>query len=126
MNPKVNLKRQTVHAKCNGKCAYCGKDLPLDKMQIDHINPLWRGHSEEALKKWNVSRGTDDLENLLPSCRRCNIRKGTWSIDGFRKEITLQLHRLKRDNNGYRLALDFGLIQENSSPIVFYFETLNL
>lgn len=33
-------KRQQVYNKCNGKCAYCGKDLN-GKFQVDHVEPFW-------------------------------------------------------------------------------------
>jgi hypothetical protein len=40
----------------------------------------------------------------------------------FRKEIEHQIERLNKYNNNYRMAKDFGLIQETIIPIVFYFE----
>jgi hypothetical protein len=66
--------------------------------------------------------GSDDFENLNPSCPRCNKWKSTYSLEHFRKVVQTSLVRLERDTPNYRLAKDYGLIIENNSPIVFYFE----
>ena len=31
--------------------------------------------------------GDDSIENLNPSCRACNFRKGSNNIEGFREEL---------------------------------------
>jgi len=64
----------------------------------------------------------DDVANLNPSCERCNRWKQTYSIEQFRKEIELQVERLRRTQAGFRLAEDFGIIQERNTAVVFYFE----
>lgn len=51
-----------------GKCVYCGLDGSLDKrvlsiLHLDHLIP-------------RCADGTDDLENLVLSCSRCNGDKG--------------------------------------------------
>ena len=91
-------------------------------MQIDHIVPVFRGWKDEEIERYNLTRGTDDYDNLLPTCARCNKWKSTHSLEQFRKEIELQLERLKRDSPGYRLSLDYGLIKEFPKKVVFYFE----
>lgn len=45
----------------DGRCAYCGNELPLE---MDHLIPTTRG-----------GRGT--VDNILPACRSCNASKGT-------------------------------------------------
>lgn len=42
-------------------CAYCGEARPLT---VDHKMPLSRG-------------GSNDITNIVPSCKRCNSKKGT-------------------------------------------------
>ena len=59
----------------DGRCAYCGTRSTLD---ADHRVPLSRG-------------GSNSIENILPACRSCNLRKHTLSEIEFRA-------RLKRNN----------------------------
>lgn len=42
---KVN--REQIFLKCNGHCAYCGKEITLKEMQIDHIIPHWHTLTEK-------------------------------------------------------------------------------
>ena len=44
-------------------CAYCGDEAT----QVDHVIP-------------RVDGGTDDLDNLVACCRRCNLLKGRRSV----------------------------------------------
>ena len=77
----INKKlRKTVSEKCNGHCAYCGKEIAYKDMQVDHIIP------KASSIYWVKEKGScsDNIENLLPSCRACNFRKGTFSIDQLR------------------------------------------
>jgi len=57
-------------------CQVCGADQNLT---VDHLIPISKG-------------GTDDLDNLLTMCGRCNFSKGA-KISGFfdthRKPLTL-------------------------------------
>lgn len=64
--------RELVYAKFNGHCAYCGREIAYKDMQVDHIYAQYKG-------------GSDDIDNLLPSCRACNFRKGTLSVEQFRR-----------------------------------------
>lgn len=56
MNKKI---REMIYTKYNGHCAYCGMELEIKDMQVDHIIPQRLG-------------GGDDTGNLNPSCRLCN------------------------------------------------------
>jgi len=119
---KKKINRQEVYDKCDGHCAYCGKEITFKQMQVDHIKPLYRNDNVATLESWGVERGTDDIDNLLPSCARCNRWKSTFSLEMFRKEIELQIERLNNYNNNYRMAKDYGLISENNNKVIFYFE----
>lgn len=119
---KKKINRQEVYDKCDGHCAYCGKEITFKQMQVDHIKPLYRNDNVITLESWGVERGTDDMDNLLPSCARCNRWKSTFSLEMFRKEIELQIERLNNYNNNYRMAKDYGLISENNNKVIFYFE----
>ena len=118
--PKIN--RQEVYNKCQGHCAYCGKEITLKQMQVDHKEPIFRNYSEKELDSIKRVRGTDDTNNLLPSCARCNRWKSTFTTEQFRQEISLQIKRLNNNHSNYRMAKDYNLIQETNEPVVFYYE----
>lgn len=54
-----------------GRCAYCGAAGPLE---ADHRIPLARG-------------GSNEIENILPACRRCNARKHLMTEAEFRARL---------------------------------------
>ena len=106
--------RIRVYEKYGGRCAYCGKEIAYKDMQVDHLIPL------EGYRK-----GTNDFENLMPACRRCNHYKRANSLEGWRQMLQEIPQKLKRDSYIYRVALDYGLVKEFSHEIVvFYFEKM--
>lgn len=116
--------RAKVHSKCNGHCGYCGVEITVKQMQVDHINPILRGYSEIQASQINTAKGLDTMANYMPSCARCNKWKASHSLEQFRAEIGLQIERLNKYNSNYRLAKDYGLITEIPQTILFYFEKL--
>ena len=120
--------RQQVYRKYNGRCAYCGKKLGYKDMQVDHIIPKARAHflkTEQGRKDigginiFNVNQ----LENLNPSCRRCNYYKRCNSLERFRqlmKDLDYNVETLCFLN---KLAIDYGIIKITPFNGVFYFET---
>jgi 5-methylcytosine-specific restriction endonuclease McrA len=52
------------------RCFYCHIELTKKTRTFDHKLPLSRG-------------GTNEIENLVPCCRRCNYRKGTKTVEEF-------------------------------------------
>lgn len=101
--------RESVHAKYKGACAYCGCEITLKTMQIDHIIP-------------KVNGGTNDFENLNPSFRVCNNWKSFHDVELFRREIAAQVERLYLRSSNYRIARKYGLIAETGKDVSFYFE----
>lgn len=76
-----------ILAKTDSCCGYCGSSLDADDVsswQIDHVVPLSRG-------------GSDSTENLVAACRSCNLRKGSKTVEEFRKSEHLRLLGLIRD-----------------------------
>jgi hypothetical protein len=71
MQTGLNLKRISILNKCEGRCAYCGKELSLSSMTIDHI-------------KSKDSGGGNNMKNLHPACRECNTKKTNMSLSEFR------------------------------------------
>lgn len=105
--------RKVVYSKCNGHCAYCGCELAFKDMQVDHVVSLY-GHN-----------GADDISNMLPACRSCNHRKGTSTLEQFRKAVERFPEVLMRDSVTYKNAVRFGLVEPKPHKIKFYFETLS-
>ena len=103
--------RKLIYDICRGKCAYCGCDIELKDMQVDHIYPIYRG-------------GEDVLDNMLPACRSCNHYKSTLTIDEFRKHLSGLANRLYRDNVTYRIGLRYGIITTSYKNIQFYYESI--
>ena len=51
--------REAVYAKYDGHCAYCGRDIDIKDMQVDHFLPL---------RAWGIyDVATDDISNLMPA-----------------------------------------------------------
>lgn len=113
--------RGQVRLKYGGRCAYCGCELEKG-FHIDHIEPIFRNWTEETLKRYKIERGKDDISNYNPSCPRCNKWKNTWSVEEFRREISLQLERLERDSAPFRMARDYKLLEIKDIKVKFYFE----
>jgi hypothetical protein len=94
-------------------------------MQVDHIEPHWHTLTEQQAIQAKIVKGSHDLDNLNPSCARCNKWKSTYNLELFRKVVETSIDRLERDTPNFRLARDFGLISVKKKPITFYFEIKN-
>jgi hypothetical protein len=121
---KKRIDRQEVYNKCSGHCAYCGVEITIKQMQVDHIKPLYRNDKVETLEAWGVERGTDEMDNLNPSCSRCNKWKSTFSLEMFRTIVEKSIDRMERDTPNFRLARDYSLIEVKPIKVVFYFEKM--
>lgn len=110
MNKKT---RQIVYEKYGRRCAYCGREIEYKDMQVDHLKPLGAYNAE--------NRGTDDIENLMPSCRMCNHYKRANTLEAFRKLIE-EIPRKLRRNYIYKIGVAYGNVREKEKPIRFYYE----
>lgn len=113
ISPKVRL---AVYAKYNGHCAYCGKEIDLKNMQVDHIDAVYRAEYEGRIVD-------ESIKNYMPACRSCNFYKSTSTLEEFRKKVSTLHERLDKLFI-YRLAKQYGMLQEGKMPM-FYFEQLN-
>ena len=109
----TKAQKKEVYEKTNGHCAYCGCEVEIKKMQVDHVRPLRKG-------------GTNDIENLLPACRSCNHYKATFTVEQFRENLQQIPKVLNRDSASYRNAKRYGIIKESKEPVIFYYEKLGL
>lgn len=105
-------KRVAVHEKYGGKCAYCGKIITYKDMQVDHVLPKYQD-------------GTDDMDNLNPSCRRCNHYKRASSLEGFRDTMAT-LHKRIAEPYINKVALDYGIMTIKEWDCKFYFERVEV
>jgi len=106
------IDRQVVYNKFGGRCAYCGNEITLKTMQVDHAKSKRNG-------------GTDDYENLMPSCRLCNHYKRGGDIETLRWLIAGLLERLQRMYI-FRVAISYGLVAKNEWDGKFYFEKIEV
>lgn len=110
--------RLRVYNSYNGHCAYCGCKIEYKEMQIDHINSVYR----TMIISGNID---ENINNYMPSCRQCNFYKSTFTLEYFRERLnTILINNLRKQFN-YKLALKYGLIQEDIKPIKFYFEKID-
>lgn len=65
---KARRHKETLLTSTKGTCAYCGKNLKIYNMTVDHLVPQCRG-------------GNSKIENLRPSCHRCNSWKYNKTLD---------------------------------------------
>jgi len=107
--------RQRVYDKYDGKCAYCGCEL-VKGWHVDHINPIVYG-------------GTNDLNNLNPSCKYCNNYKCHSKLETFRtytkQMLNEKLHYLFKSKTKMQVAINLGSVTLKEWDGLFYFETLN-
>ncbi len=64
----VRLTRRNLMLRDEHQCQYCGRRPSLRDLNIDHVLPRSRG-------------GLDSWDNLVISCRTCNLRKGRRTPD---------------------------------------------
>ena len=118
----MKIDRQRILNKLGGRCGYCGCEIDVKSMQIDHIVPIYRNCTNEELERLNIVRGTNEYSNLMPSCKSCNKYKGVFTVEVFRNEMQKQVERLNKYSTNYFFAKKFGLVEETNAPVVFYFE----
>jgi 5-methylcytosine-specific restriction endonuclease McrA len=94
----LRLTRQNLLLRDKYQCQYCGKRPNLVELNLDHVMPRARG-------------GKDSWENLVVSCRPCNLKKGKRTP----REAGMNLLRLPHVPNLSHAAL---LLQGLPAPFV--------
>jgi 5-methylcytosine-specific restriction endonuclease McrA len=108
------IDRQEIYNKYTGHCAYCGKEITLKEMQIDHLNAqLWA--------KLDGNKPDNSFENLMPSCAECNRYKAAWGIEVIREWLEKSKKQLLKTQN-LRILYRLGGFTISDKPIKFYFE----
>lgn len=94
------------------RCAYCGRHLLYHEMQVDHLIPRLGGRRPSA----------EVFENFMPSCRRCNHYKRSYTLEHFRQLLRTLDRRVKALYIN-KVAIDYGIIGDFVPwDGVFYFE----
>lgn len=109
----MRINRELIWIKYNKRCAYCGCEITIKQMQVDHIQP-------------KICKGTDDEENLNPSCRECNNYKSHAGLELFRtytkQMLNDKLHYLFKSKTKMQVAINFGAVKLSKWDGLFYFE----
>lgn len=105
--------RGDVYSRFNGRCAYCGCELELKDMQVDHFI----AHMGEG--------GEDTLDNYYPACQVCNRVKTNYSIEQFKKAIRHcgEIHRKRKKPimaDSDKIAIKYDLTKEDHEITLFY------
>ena len=103
--------RLKIYQKFQGHCAYCGLEIDLKDMQIDHITSLYQN-------------GEDSVENAVCSCRLCNSYKRANSLEKYRNWLLAGVIERLRKLFIFRIAERYGMITVNDWDKKFYFEKL--
>lgn len=111
--------RQEVYNKTNGHCAYCGCELPK-RWQVDHVVPVERQNGKYT------GRGTDDIDNLLPSCPSCNNYKSCLDLEDFRDQVEHTYYTVLTGTKTILIAERYGIVERHKKEIEFYFEKIGL
>ena len=121
-------KRGKVRAKADN-CWYCGDPLLDHGWDIDHVIPKNNYSKERGCLivdgKEFREYGLNNIKNLVPCCRRCNLWKGSSTVEEFRASIEAQPEVMQAKSAGYRIAVKFGLIYVLPKAVVFWFEKYN-
>lgn len=99
-------KRKIVYMMFNGKCAYCGEDISYRNFVIDHICPVFNG-------------GSNNFDNLFPSCNECNACKTFLDLEQFRNKLK---DFYGKDDFKYRMLKKYYHIKPKHRNFEFYFE----
>lgn len=132
----MNSKRKIIFEKTNGRCFYCGCNLPKTGWHADHFHPIVR-RLEDNRDKNGVLIGyktgkdclypeLDTIENLVPACAPCNNFKHSLSIEGYRRIVSDQFKNVLKNSTGLRQLERLGLIDIKEKPILFWYEKNNI
>ena len=113
MNKWQSVKRPALRCTRNLTVIALTVDVTLPTMICRWTTSSRRGRPEDS--------GTDDIENLMPSCRMCNHYKRAHDLETFRRYIA-EIPRKLQENYIYKVGVVYGNVLENPKAIKFYFE----
>lgn len=128
----TKLQREELKHKYGGHCSYCGIELG-ERWQKDHFVPVEREviwYKCEKTRRMKSKSGAmrnpelDTLDNLMPSCAKCNNDKSSMSLESWRRVIKDRIKTLNESPvyASYQKAKRYGLVVETDIEVVFWFE----
>lgn len=121
--------RQAVHQKFGGHCAYCGREITIRQMQVDHAKPqIMQRVIALTLDNRPIYEDIHHIDNLMPSCRACNNYKGANDIEGLRwlvKNLASSPHLIFASPSKGMMLEGLGIVQISKWDGKFYFEKFN-
>lgn len=127
--------REKIYWKFKGCCSYCGEKILYKSMQVDHMIPQSNYNydiSDDRIKDLRIPNflkhltegDVNHIDNLYPSCRKCNNFKSSFTLEIFREQLEEQLQRAIKTSSNFRRALQYNQVKLTPQPIVFHFETM--
>lgn len=105
----ANTAKESLLKQSGGHCIYCGHELTVSNMTIDHIIPKAEG-------------GTDSESNLIACCKECNTKKADQALGvfllqkGSAKRIAY-FNRLSNLIKGKRISPEKGRVLQGNPPM---------
>lgn len=128
----TKTQREELKQKYGGHCGYCGIELN-NRWQADHLIPVEREVIWYKCEKTGYLKSKsgamrfpehDHMDNMMPSCSKCNNDKSSESLENWRKIIKSRLYTLNNNPKyaAYQKAKRYGLVVEMDIDVVFWFE----
>lgn len=131
----TKIEREQVKNKFGCRCAYCGVELG-EKWHVDHLEPVRRdfdfvrnskGYLQAKSNGVLLNPENDNMDNLMPSCIRCNLSKSSIPLEAWRNMIKNFLNGLVSHGKYamFQHAKRFGLVVEVDGAVdnfEFWFE----
>lgn len=95
---EVRFSRYNIYARDRNTCQYCGRKLPRQELNLDHVIPRSQG-------------GKTNWENVVCSCLACNRRKGGCSPAQAGMKLRLPPRKPKWGSN-FLASIEQVLYQE--------------
>jgi len=99
----IPLSRRNLWMRDNGTCQYCGHELTLGEMQIEHVIP-------------RCQKGATVWENVVAACLRCNKRKDNKTPKQAGMPLLKQPVAPKPDDPKYNFTLHVKKIRPEWEP----------
>jgi len=112
--------RRYILSKFDDRCAYCGCELDMDSLNVDHVvsKQAYRRIKEDLPSNFEV----DGIDNLFPACQSCNCSKCDGSVEWYRDKIHELRTSLLDLSPKVKIAMRLGYLTFSNKPIIFHFE----